>query len=139
MQYAEICFKSLHFVRRWPFVKRVCCIPKSQLEVFGNPALDLWKSQPFTAVFTFPSRGKDGWSRILLSKAGELIHQWWLSCRDYNLEFWVRDCHKCLLLQQLQIVLNDRSIECGTIHDIIFLIIRRNYNMNTEFVQDETF
>ena len=93
---------------RRPLVKGMCRITKTQLEVLGNSALDPWEQQPWTAVFTFPSRGQDGWSRFPLSKAGQLIQQGWLSCRD-DLEFRVRDCPKCLSLQQRQILLTDGS------------------------------
>ena len=55
---------------RRPLVKRMCHITKTQLEVLGISALDRWKSQPWTAVFTFPSRGQYSWSRLACSKAG---------------------------------------------------------------------
>ena len=60
----------------------MCCISKTQRKVLGISALDLWKSQPWPVVFTFPTRGQDGWSRFPLSEAGQLIQQGWLSCRD---------------------------------------------------------
>ena len=93
---------------RRPLVQRMCRITKTQLEVLGISALDRWKSQPWTVVFTFPSRGQNSWSRLALSNAGQLKQPGCLSCRDY-LEFLVRDCPKCLSLQQRQILWTDRS------------------------------
>ena len=53
----------------------------------------------------------NGWRRFPLSKAGQLIQQGWLTCPglwDY-LIFQVWDCPICLLLQQWQNLLTDRS------------------------------
>ena len=96
---------------RRPLVKRMCRFTKTHLEVGGIPAHDPWRSQPWPAVFTFPSRGRGWLSRFPVSNAGELIQQGWLSCRGPwdDLEFRVKDCPKCLSLQQRQILLTDRS------------------------------
>ena len=98
------------WVWRRPLVKMMCRITKTQLEVQGISEHYPWKSQPWPADFTFASRGQDGWSRLPLSKGGQLIKQGTLLCRD-DLKFWLAYCPKCLSQQSL---LTDRRTVQGT-------------------------
>ena len=110
------CFEAQHvsptlWAWRRPLVKRMCPIMKTQLGVTGIAADDPWMSQPWPTVFTFPNRGSEWLGRFPLSKAGQLIQQGGASMPRFwdDLIFQVWDCPKCLLLEQRQILLTDRS------------------------------